>query len=60
MVSAQNAQWYINVEHVIENTMLDDDNHACDCGETFDTLDELKSHAKENHPETYEEKFDDE
>lgn len=39
--------------------MADDDTHACDCGETFDTLDELKAHAEENHPEAYEEQFGD-
>ncbi len=35
------------------------DEHACKCGETFDTLNELKTHAKENHPDLYEEKFED-
>jgi len=35
------------------------DIHACDCGATFDTLDELKDHAKENHPDAYEENFGD-
>lgn len=36
---------------------MSDDQHACDCGATFDTLDELKEHAKENHPDAYEENF---
>jgi hypothetical protein len=39
--------------------MPDDDQHACDCGATFDTLDELKEHAKEEHPDKYEENFGD-
>jgi len=39
--------------------MSDDETHACDCGATFDTLDELKEHAKENHPDAYEENFGD-
>jgi hypothetical protein len=39
--------------------MSDDEEHACKCGETFDTLDELKNHAQENHPDLYEEKFGD-
>jgi len=39
--------------------MSDDEQHACDCGATFDTLDELKAHAKEDHPEKYEAKFGD-
>jgi hypothetical protein len=34
-----------------------DEDHVCNCGETFDTLEELKQHAKENHPEAYEENF---
>ena len=38
----------------------DGDIHACDCGATFDTLDALKDHAKENHPDAYEENFGDE
>jgi len=29
--------------------MSDDDEHTCDCGETFDTLEELKQHAEEHH-----------
>ncbi|CCQ32271.1 hypothetical protein HTIA_0120 [Halorhabdus tiamatea SARL4B] len=37
---------------------MSDDEHACKCGETFDTLDELKAHAEENHPDRYEEKFE--
>ena len=37
----------------------DGDIHACDCGATFDTLDALKDHAKENHPDAYEENFGD-
>jgi hypothetical protein len=39
--------------------VMSDDDHACKCGATFDTLDELKSHAEENHPDLYEEKFGD-
>ena len=39
--------------------MSDEDIHACDCGATFDTLDQLKAHAKENHPDAYEENFED-
>lgn len=31
--------------------------HTCKCGETFETLDRLKEHARENHPDLYEEKF---
>ena len=34
-----------------------DEEYACNCGDVFDTLDELKAHAKEQHPEVYEEKF---
>ena len=26
---------------------MSDEEHTCDCGETFDTLEELKQHAKE-------------
>lgn len=33
--------------------------YACNCGDVFDTLDELKAHAKEHHPEVYGEKFAD-
>lgn len=33
---------------------MSDDVHACDCGATFDTLAELKQHAKENHPDVSE------
>jgi hypothetical protein len=29
--------------------MSDDEQHSCDCGETFDTLEELKQHAEEHH-----------
>jgi hypothetical protein len=36
-----------------------DETHECGCGATFDTLDELKDHAKDNHPDVYEEKFGD-
>lgn len=36
-----------------------DQEYACNCGDVFDTLDELKAHAKEHHPEAYEEKFAD-
>lgn len=36
-----------------------EETHACDCGATFDTLDKLKDHAKENHPEAYKENFED-
>jgi hypothetical protein len=39
--------------------MPEDDNHACDCGATFETLEELKEHAKENHPDADEENFGD-
>lgn len=35
----------------------DDQEYACNCGEVFDTLDELKAHAKRQHPDVYEEKF---
>jgi hypothetical protein len=28
---------------------MSDEEHTCDCGETFDTLEELKQHAKEAH-----------
>lgn len=27
----------------------EDEEHACDCGATFDTLEELKQHAEEEH-----------
>ena len=37
---------------------MSDDEYACKCGETFDTLDKLKDHAKENQPDLYEEKFE--
>jgi len=37
----------------------DHDEHACNCGATFDTLDELKAHPEEEHPDVYEEKFGD-
>lgn len=30
---------------------------ACNCGDVFDTLDELKAHVEEQHPDVYEEKF---
>jgi len=33
---------------------MSEEEHTCDCGATFDTLDELKEHAKENHPEQFE------
>lgn len=39
--------------------MSENETHACGCGETFDTLDELKEHAREAHPDVYEEKFAD-
>lgn len=39
--------------------MSDEEAQACNGGETFDTLDQLKSHAEENHPDLYEEKFED-
>jgi len=29
--------------------MSDNDEHTCDCGETFDTLEELKQHAEDHH-----------
>lgn len=48
--------------HALSDTMTEHDDgdvHACDCGATFDTLDELKDHAKENHPDAYEENFGD-
>jgi len=38
-------------------TDTDDETHACNCGETFDTLDELEEHVKDSHPDVYEEKF---
>ena len=41
----------------ISDAMSDDDVHACNCGATFDTLEELKQHAKESHPDAYEENF---
>ena len=31
--------------------MADDETHTCDCGATFDTLEELKQHAEEKHPD---------
>jgi len=31
--------------------MSDDDIHACDCGATFETLEELQQHAEEHHPD---------
>jgi hypothetical protein len=31
--------------------------HECQCGETFETLEALKDHAQESHPDLYEEKF---
>lgn len=37
----------------------DRDEYACNCGEVFDTLDQLKAHAKEQHPDVYAEKFAD-
>lgn len=36
---------------------MSDETHTCQCGQTFETLDELKRHAKESHPDLYEEKF---
>jgi hypothetical protein len=30
---------------------MSDETHACDCGATFDTLEELKAHAREHHPD---------
>lgn len=41
------------------STRTEDDHeeYACNCGEVFDTLDQLKAHARERHPEVYEEKF---
>jgi len=30
---------------------MTDETHACDCGATFDTLEELKQHAEEAHPD---------
>jgi len=37
---------------------MSEDDHECGkCGQTFETLDELKDHAEENHPDIYEEKF---
>jgi hypothetical protein len=33
----------------------DGDIRVCDCGTTFNTLDDLKDHAKENHLDVYEE-----
>lgn len=39
--------------------MSNDETHACDCGETFETLEALKNHAKEHHPEQYKENFGD-
>ena len=38
---------------------MSDDEYTCDCGATFEKLEELKSHAKEQHPDIYEEKFGD-
>ena len=37
---------------------MTEEEHSCNCGETFDTLDKLKQHAKENHPDADEEKFE--
>lgn len=31
--------------------------YACNCGEVFDTLDALKDHVEDRHPDVYEEKF---
>lgn len=31
--------------------------YACNCGEVFDTLDQLKAHVEAQHPDVYEEKF---
>jgi hypothetical protein len=28
---------------------MSEEEHTCDCGETFDTLEELKQHAEEHH-----------
>lgn len=35
----------------------DQEEYACNCGEVFETLDELKAHAKRQHPDVYEETF---
>ena len=35
----------------------DSGEHACGCGAAFDTLEDLKEHAKAEHPDLYEEKF---
>jgi hypothetical protein len=37
----------------------DTDEYACDCGEMFDAVEELKEHVREHHPDAYEEKFGD-
>lgn len=37
----------------------DGEEYACNCGEVFDTLDALRSHVEEAHPDVYEEKFAD-
>lgn len=33
------------------------DEYVCKCGEVFETLDALKAHAEEHHPDLYREKF---
>lgn len=52
---------YVTIQGCVAGTSgrMAEETHACNCGETFDTLDELKAHAKENHPEAYKENFED-
>lgn len=38
---------------------MSEEEFACNCGATFDSQAELKQHAKEEHPDIYEEKFGD-
>jgi hypothetical protein len=40
---------YISPAYRIPNAMSEDEEHVCDCGATFDTLEELKQHAEEHH-----------
>lgn len=35
----------------------ENDEWVCDCDETFDTLDQLKEHAKDEHPDVYESRY---
>jgi hypothetical protein len=37
--------------------MSDTTTHSCGCGKDFDTLEALKKHTKDQHPDIYEEKY---